>query len=133
MNPTFVWWKGKVEDRKDPLKLGRCKVRILGYHTDDKSEIPTEDLPFAYPAMPINTRPSDSPIGPVEGTWVMGFFADGENAQQPIMTHVIDAGYKTSDDPTITPEPNWGKSKISTGEVNVNRLAIAFLAKSAPL
>ena len=123
MNPTFVWWKGKVEDRKDPLKLGRCKVRILGYHTDDKSEIPTEDLPFAYPAMPINTRPSDSPIGPVEGTWVMGFFADGENAQQPIMTHVIDAGYKTADDPTITPEPNWGKSKIPAGEVNVNRLA----------
>ena len=123
MNPTFVWWKGKVEDRKDPLKLGRCKVRILGYHTDDKSEIPTEDLPFAYPAMPINTRPSDSPIGPVEGTWVMGFFADGENAQQPIMTHVIDAGYKTADDPTITPEPKWGKSKIPAGEVNVNRLA----------
>ena len=123
MNPTFVWWKGKVEDRKDPLKLGRCKVRILGYHTDDKSEIPTEDLPFAYPAMPINTRPSDSPIGPVEGTWVMGFFADGENAQQPIMTHVIDAGYKTSDDPTITPEPKWGKSKIPVGEVNTNRLA----------
>jgi len=124
MNPTFVWWKGKVEDRNDPLKLGRCKVRILGYHTDDKSEIPTEDLPFAYPAMPINTRPSDSPVGPVEGTWVMGFFADGENAQQPIMTHVIDAGYKTADDPTPSPEsPTWGKSKIPVGEVNTNRLA----------
>ena len=123
MNPTFIWWKGKVEDRIDPLKLGRCRVRILGYHTDDKSEIPTKDLPFAYPAMPINSRPSDAPVGPVEGTWVMGFFADGENAQQPIMTHIIDAGYKTSDDPTITPEPKWGKSKIPAGEVNVNRLA----------
>ena len=124
MNPTFVWWKGKVEDRTDPLELGRCKVRILGYHTDDKSEIPTEDLPFAYPAMPINSRPSDSPIGPVEGTWVMGFFADGENAQQPIMTHIIDAGYKTSDDPTDIPEsPKWGKSEIPVGEVNTNRLA----------
>ena len=124
MNPTFVWWKGVVEDRKDPLQLGRCKVRILGYHTDDKSEIPTEDLPFAYPAMPINSRPSDSPVGPVEGTWVMGFFADGENAQQPIMTHIIDSGYKSSADPTDIPEtPNWGKSEISVGEVNTNRLA----------
>ncbi|MAG26790.1 hypothetical protein CMI47_14710 [Candidatus Pacearchaeota archaeon] len=124
MNPTFVWWKGKVEDRTDPLQLGRCKVRILGYHTDDVSEIPTEDLPFAYPAMPINSRPSDSPVGPVEGTWVMGFFADGENAQQPIMTHIIDAGYKTSDDPTDIPEsPKWGKSEIPVGEVNTNRLA----------
>ena len=24
---------GVVEDRKDPLYLGRCKVRILGWHT----------------------------------------------------------------------------------------------------
>ena len=125
MNPEFVWWKGKVEDLTDPLKLGRVKVRILGYHTDDKSQIPTSDLPFAYPAMPINSRPSDSPIGPAIGTWVLGFFADGKNAQQPIMTHIIDAGYKTADDPT-PPEnaPSWGgKRDIPTGEVNVNRLA----------
>tara|TARA_Y100000310_G_scaffold328202_1_gene395927 strand:+ start:9896 stop:11848 length:1953 start_codon:yes stop_codon:yes gene_type:complete len=125
MNPEFVWWKGKVEDLTDPLELGRVKVRILGYHTDDKSQIPTSDLPFAYPAMPINSRPSDSPIGPTIGTWVLGFFADGKNAQQPIMTHIVDAGYKTSDDPT-PPEnaPSWGgKRDIPTGEVNVNRLA----------
>ena len=125
MNPEFVWWKGKVEDLTDPLELGRVKVRILGYHTDDKSQIPTSDLPFAYPAMPINSRPSDSPIGPAIGTWVLGFFADGKNAQQPIMTHIVDAGYKTADDPT-PPEnaPSWGgKRDIPTGEVNVNRLA----------
>jgi hypothetical protein len=54
----------------------------------------------------------------------MGFFADGENAQQPIMTHIIDAGYKTSDDPSTIPEtPKWGKSEIPVGEVNTNRLA----------
>ena len=125
MNPEFVWWKGKVEDLTDPLKMGRVKVRILGYHSDDTAQIPTSDLPFAYPAMPINSRPSDSPIGPAVGTWVMGFFADGKNAQQPIMTHVIDAGYKTADDPT-PPEnaPSWGgKREIPTGEVNTNRLS----------
>jgi hypothetical protein len=22
----FIWWVGFVEDRKDPLKLGRCRV-----------------------------------------------------------------------------------------------------------
>ena len=33
---NFVWWQGVVEDRIDPLMLGRCRVRILGYHTDDK-------------------------------------------------------------------------------------------------
>ncbi len=125
MNPEFVWWKGKVEDLTDPLEMGRVKVRILGYHSDDTAQIPTSDLPFAYPAMPINSRPSDSPIGPAVGTWVMGFFADGENAQQPIMTHIIDAGYKTANDP-IPPEnaPAWGgKREIPSGEVNTNRLS----------
>ena len=125
MNPEFVWWKGKVEDLTDPLEMGRVKVRILGYHSDDTSQIPTSDLPFAYPAMPINSRPSDAPIGPAIGTWVMGFFADGKDAQQPIMTHIIDAGYKNDNEP-IPPEnaPSWGgKRNISTGEVNVNRLA----------
>ena len=30
----FNWWVGVVENRMDPLKLGRCQVRIFGYHTE---------------------------------------------------------------------------------------------------
>ena len=92
---TFVWWMGVVEDRKDPMKIGRCRVRILGYHSEDKGEMPTDSLPWAYPAMPINSAPRETPVGPVEGSWVMGFFRDGDNAQQPVMTHNIDYGYST--------------------------------------
>ena len=33
----FVWFYGVVEDRKDPLFLGRVKVRCIGFHTDDKT------------------------------------------------------------------------------------------------
>ena len=29
----FVWFYGVVEDRKDPLFLGRVKVRCIGFHT----------------------------------------------------------------------------------------------------
>ena len=43
----FVWFLGVVEDRDDPIQLGRVRVRCYGYHTDDKSESPTKDLPFA--------------------------------------------------------------------------------------
>ena len=50
----FCWWFGVVEDRIDPLKLGRYRVRILGYHTEDNNLIPTEELPWAYPLMAIN-------------------------------------------------------------------------------
>ena len=40
----FVWFVGVVEDRNDPSKLGRVRVRCLGYHTADKTLIPTEDF-----------------------------------------------------------------------------------------
>jgi len=85
----FAWWHGVVESRKDPLFIGRCKVRILGWHTHDKEDMPTMSLPWAYPLMPITSASQSevgySPIGPVEGTWVMGFFRDGEAGQEPVM------------------------------------------------
>jgi len=85
----FAWWHGVVENRFDPLMIGRCKVRILGWHTHDKEDMPTMSLPWAYPLMPITSASQSevgySPIGPVEGTWVMGFFRDGEAGQEPVM------------------------------------------------
>ena len=84
----FIWWQGVVEDRHDPLYLGRCRVRILGWHTDNKVEMPTESLPWAFPVQPITSAAQTgvgiSPTGPVEGTWVVGFFRDGEDAQEPV-------------------------------------------------
>ena len=85
----FIWWHGVVEDRKDPLMIGRCRVRILGWHTADKAELPTRNLPWAQAIMPITsasqTNAGEAPVGPVEGTWVMGFYRDGELAQEPVM------------------------------------------------
>ena len=84
----FVWWQGVVEDRHDPLYLGRCKIRILGWHSENKNDQPTVGLPWAYPVAPITsasqTGVGSSPLGPVEGTWVVGFFRDGEAAQEPL-------------------------------------------------
>ena len=42
----FTWFIGVVEDRNDPLQLGRVRVRCYGWHTDDKNQIPTEALPW---------------------------------------------------------------------------------------
>jgi hypothetical protein len=92
----FVWFMGVVEDRQDPLELGRCKVRCLGFHTDDKLFIPTEKLPWAMPVQPITSAAMNgigqSPLGPLEGSWVVGFFRDGPNAQQPIFFGTV-GGY----------------------------------------
>jgi hypothetical protein len=82
----FIWWTGIVEDRKDPLKLGRCRVRCVGWHAEDKSYLPTEFLPWALPSNPIN---HDHTYAPKEGDMVFGFFADGENAQAPIMLGIF--------------------------------------------
>lgn len=91
----FFWWVGVVLDRKDPLKLGRCRVRIMGYHTDNTSEMPREDLPWAMPLQPILSAAisgkGHTPLGPLEGTWVVGFFADGRDCQQPIIWGTIGA------------------------------------------
>ena len=91
MYGEFTWWTGVVEDRIDPLKLGRCRVRILGYHSDKKDvdHIPTNTLPWATPSQPITSGAMNgigtTPMGPVEGTWVFGFFRDGKDAQDPVM------------------------------------------------
>lgn len=77
-SPSFFY--AVVENRLDPLKLGRCQIRIAGLHTDDLVELPIEDLPWAYPAQPITSGAlngvGDAPIGPLEGTWVIGLTRD---------------------------------------------------------
>ncbi len=85
----FVWFTGVVEDRNDPDKLGRVRVRCLGFHTEDLNDIPTKDLPWANVMAPT-TNPSMQGLGQtpsflVEGTWVVGFFADAKEKQQPII------------------------------------------------
>lgn len=83
-----MFYTGCVENRLDPLKLGRCQVRVVGVHTHNKSELSTEDLPWAYPIQTINSAAmngiGNSPVGFVEGTWVIVIFRD-EEMQQPMI------------------------------------------------
>ena len=85
----FQWFVGVVEDRQDPQTLGRLRVRCLGYHTEDLNKLETKDLPWAHVMNPITSATvsglGQSPLGAVEGTWVVGFFQDGADAQQPII------------------------------------------------
>jgi predicted chitinase len=90
MNQPF--YTGVVENRDDPLKIGRCQVRIVGLHTENKSLLPTADLPWAVPVSPINSASMNgigwSPVGPVNGTWVLVTFTD-QDQQKPIMLGTI--------------------------------------------
>ena len=82
----FIWWVGVVESRQDPLGLGRCKVRIVGWHSENKADAPTETLPWAQGVLPLN---NSNPHAPKESDMVVGFFLDGKNAQQPMMLGVV--------------------------------------------
>ena len=85
----LYWWHGVVEDVSDPLMLGRCRVRVFGCHTDDLTELPTVDLPWAYPMQPITSAAlsgiGTSPTGLLVGSHVFGFFRDDEDAQDPVI------------------------------------------------
>lgn len=103
----FVWWLGQVEDKKDPAQLGRVKVRIEGWYTgkDYKTRMPTEDLPWAHVLQPSNSggtkNTGDSANQLEPGAIVMGFFMDGESAQQPCVLGVIRSN--------ISANPNTGE------------------------
>ena len=106
----FIWWMGVVENRIDPLELGRCQVRIFGWHTADKKLIPTEDLPWALPVLPSNN--SDNFNTPLEGDYVTGFFADSESGQFPIMLGVLPGILTTPEgtDSTTSVDMTTGKT-----------------------
>ena len=98
----FIWFFGVVEDRNDPVQLGRVRVRCYGWHTDDKNEIPTDSLPWAVPIQDVTSAgvsgKGKSPTGIVEGSWVIGFFADGQEAQEPYIMGTIAGAPKFSAD-----------------------------------
>ena len=100
----FTWFIGVVEDRNDPKKAGRVRVRCLGYHNADTQKIPIEDLPWASVMMPVtagaNSGVGMSPHFLIEGTWVVGFFRDPAK-QEPVIMGAL-PGVNTSETTDFT-------------------------------
>lgn len=97
----FRWFLGKVEDRDDPKKIGRVRVRIYNVHPftnegkPDTVNVPTKHLPWATPVSSImsagiisdkiNDGVGISATGLMVGSTVFGFFADGNDCQIPVI------------------------------------------------
>ena len=115
----FIWWIGQVApeeswDKNAPDRpqddtttidgFGeRCKVRIMGYHTADPGELPDDDLPWASLMYPVTAGGGSASWETSElkgGTFVFGFFLDGEDAQVPVIMGCI--GYNE-----FQQVPNW--------------------------
>ena len=134
----FTWFVGCVEDRNDPERLGRVRVRCLGYHTEDKTKIPTEDLPWASVMMPVTT-PSMNGLGETPsfltpGSWVIGFFTDAQTMQEPVVMGTLPGRNsvdrdksKGFNDPTNEYTSDFGPYPLRLNEPDVNRLGIPSL------
>ena len=98
----FRWWIGQIPPaktwalqwKKRPQAWGnRVKVRIMGYHPQNTSELADEDLPWATVILPTNNGTGNAgfkkPIRVNPGDIVIGFFLDGDNAQQPVIFGAI--------------------------------------------
>ena len=81
LSGNFTWGVGVIEDRNDPDKLGRFRVRILGAHTENKNNIPTEELPWATSIQPITSSSMNgigtSPTGIVKDHGYLYFLETG--------------------------------------------------------
>jgi hypothetical protein len=124
----FFYFFGVVEDRQDPLKVGRLRVRIVGTHTQDKLALPTADLPWALCVLPITASGisgiGTSATGLLEGSWVFGFFRDGNFRQEPVILGSL-PGRPTelADNRRGFYDPNEIYPKYKD-EPDVNRLAV---------
>ena len=96
----FKWWIGQVapeEVQASQIDGGgwgnRFKVRILGYHPDDEIELKNEELPWAQvlvsPEAGSGAAGRSKPTRISPGDNVLGFFLDGDNAQQPVILGVF--------------------------------------------
>jgi len=89
----YRWFVGIV---KEIVDNDRVKVRIFGIHRiDDTTNVSDGDLPIAMVVYPTNSSGGNHALTP--GKWVVGFFADGDDCQQPIVTGVIKGGVGASE------------------------------------
>ena len=133
--PDFAFWVGIVEAIGDVERAGRVKVRIFGYHTADKSALPTSELPYAVPINPVTSAGvngiMESPNF-VQGSTVVGAFMDGDEGQVPVIFGTIAGvpaerdfkdGQGFSDPDQQFPREGSVPGYAGVGEPDISRLA----------
>lgn len=139
VNSTY-WWVGQIVDESNWQKSQTgvihnpsqtkgetfsYKVRIVGRHTP---KTPSIDLPTASVALPVTA--GGGLAGSVQtpnirqGSYVIGFYRDGKDGNEPFIAFVLPVNPKTSlfpDDPPngFTPRSGFTDKPVSTTSISV--------------
>ena len=113
---SFKWFVGVVKDAAGDGN--RVRVRIFGiHHINDTTNVSDGDLPLALVLLPTTgaqTGGGSGSHGLSSGTWVFGFFADGDDCQQPVIIGVISGGSGSTDN-SSTPSATGVSGTITPG------------------
>ena len=85
-------WTGKVVDVNDPMKLGRCKIRVFGYY----DEVKDDDLPWALAESFYVGSSTANFVVPEIDSIVRGYFENGD-IYKPIYTSIVNGGSPLED------------------------------------
>jgi len=99
--PDKVW---RTENNQNFSNGFRAKIRILGYHpgeNDEEGGISDENLPWAHflvsPQFGAGNNNTGTSFALQGGEMVVGFFLDGEEAQQPVIIGSFFANWNIDD------------------------------------
>lgn len=120
---------GIVENNKDPEKIGRCQIRIMGIHDD----MPSENLQWAEPDFDLAAGHKGSFVVPEIGTTVNMYYNTGDVYQPRYFGKAID---KTTNDFTADKDEDYPDSVIlyetRRGDyLKVNRFKGEFILHTA--
>ena len=129
---SFYWFIGQVADdstwreNQSPTKFEkvedmpawgyRYKVRIIGHHDQDESDVTAEQLPWAQVMYPVTAGNGigGSFMTPAlkQGMFVFGFFLDGKDEQTPIIMGCLGNNAKTKLERKMGTEGSGGKNFV---------------------
>ena len=132
LGSSFLWFIGQVADdstwreNQNPGKFEevsempawgyRYKVRIIGQHEQEESDVTAEQLPWAQVMYPVTAGSghggSYQTPAIKQGSFVFGFFLDGKDQQTPIIMGCLGNNAKTKLERKMGTEGSGGQNFV---------------------
>ena len=133
LGSSFLWFIGQVADdstwreNQNPSKFEevsempawgyRYKVRIIGQHEQEESDVTAEQLPWAQVMYPVTAGSghggSYQTPALKQGSFVFGFFLDGKDQQAPIIMGCLGNNAKTKLERKMGTEGSGGQNFVA--------------------